>query len=211
MKLFLIALFAFCPWQLQAQSGGGGQTRMNESGWTVDTLKSHEDDMAALRQKLLDERNDHTKEMQQASDKRNSEAIQFVKESAALALTSAREANLKSEMQSDKRFESVNEFRKTLSDQTNTFIPRKEFDQAVAGLTDKLESNTKLLVSRIDLISNRVVEANAAQSGSSSVWVMLGVVCGLIFSAVTALVSVGGLIYMLATRKSQRSEAPSSS
>ena len=55
-------------------------------------------------------------------------------------------------------FEGVNEFRKALSDQTATFIPRAEFDAAHASLsaqvtavTDRMAALELRLTSRLDL------------------------------------------------------------
>jgi hypothetical protein len=177
---------------LLAQSGG--QTANNVSGWTTDTLKEMQQRMDELRQKFMDER-------QTASDKRTNEALLAVKESAALALESAKEANRKSELQSDKRFDSVNEFRKTLADQTSTFVPRPEFAAAMSSLTDKFESNTKLIMGRVDALSMRVTESQAVKTGSSEVWVSLGAIGMLIFTAIGSLISVIGFIYVLATRR----------
>lgn len=61
------------------------------------------------------------------------------------ALDAADRAVAKSEAASDKRFESVNEFRKTLSDQTRDFIPRTEAEQLFKTLNEKVEANTSRL------------------------------------------------------------------
>lgn len=51
----------------------------------------------------------------------------------------------KSEQASEKRFESVNEFRKTLSDQTNSFLPRVEYQAHHSALVDRVtEINDRL-------------------------------------------------------------------
>lgn len=47
---------------------------------------------------------------------------------ANAALQAAKEAVTKAEMATERRFESVNEFRQTLSDQAGTFISRTEFN-----------------------------------------------------------------------------------
>lgn len=55
-------------------------------------------------------------------------ALAAVKEATQAALTAAKEAVVKAENASEKRFEGVNEFRQTLSDQAATFISRSEFN-----------------------------------------------------------------------------------
>jgi hypothetical protein len=56
----------------------------------------------------------------------------------------------KAEVASDKRFESVNEFRGTLTDQQRTLIPRMEYEVAHMALIEKLEQLSK----RIDKLEN---------------------------------------------------------
>lgn len=97
----------------------GGETERQVSGWTVDTLKEY---VEALR------RDDQ-------------QAVQA-------ALLAAKEAVLKAENATEKRFESVNEFRKQLADQTNTFLARPEYnanhkalEDKVSGLTDRLNTS----------------------------------------------------------------------
>jgi hypothetical protein len=76
---------------------------MTEPGWTVETLKEHYDRVFAQQEKAVE-----------------------------AALAAAEKAVSKAEDAAEKRFESVNEFRQTLSDQTATFLTRKE---ALAALT----------------------------------------------------------------------------
>jgi len=52
----------------------------------------------------------------------------------ALALNSAEKAVTKAETATEKRFESVNEFRLTLSDQTKTFVTRGELYAALMAV-----------------------------------------------------------------------------
>lgn len=65
-------------------------------------------------------------------------AFQAAKEAVQAALSAADRAVSKAELAADKRFESVNEFRKTLDDQQRTLMPRAEADRAMMGLSDKL-------------------------------------------------------------------------
>lgn len=58
--------------------------------------------------------------------------------SVASALAAAKEAVLKAENASDKRFEGVNEFRATLADQQRTLMPRAEAELLVKGLETRL-------------------------------------------------------------------------
>ena len=93
-----------------------GETETRPSGWTVDTLKEY------IQQRFTDQ------------DK----AVQS-------ALSAAKEAVNKAETAADKRFEAVNEFRQTLSDQTSTFMSRTEYEAKYDALQKQLDVLTKLV------------------------------------------------------------------
>ena len=64
------------------------------------------------------------------------------------ALQAAKEAVIKAEIATEKRFEAVNEFRGTLTDQAATFVSRAEFnavrqayDDRIAALTTRLDKD----------------------------------------------------------------------
>src|SRR5512142_1452367 len=79
-------------------------------------------------------------------------ASQFVAAEKAVntALASAQEAVRKAETSTEKRFDSVNEFRSALSDQTKSFLPRSEYDSRHTDLERRI---------------GKLEEANAARSG----------------------------------------------
>lgn len=90
-----------------------GETEKQVSGWTVDTLKEYVESLRADDQK----------------------AVQA-------ALQAAKEAVLKAEVATEKRFASVNEFRGQLADQTNTLMPRQEYTVQHKALEDKITELT---------------------------------------------------------------------
>lgn len=67
------------------------------------------------------------------------------KESVLQALAAADRAVMKAETAAEKRFESVNEFRNTLSDQQRNLMPRSEVTAIVTALSDKIDVATKQL------------------------------------------------------------------
>ena len=67
-------------------------------------------------------------------------AFQAAKEAVQAALSAADRAVSKAELAADKRFESVNEFRKTLDDQQRTLMPREEANVQHRSVTDKLQN-----------------------------------------------------------------------
>jgi hypothetical protein len=85
------------------------------------------------------------------------------------ALAAADRAVQKAEVASDKRFDSVNEFRNTLSDQTRTLIPRTEAEQQFKDVGEKLAN----LTTRLNAIEDR-------GRGASDSWLILIAVIGVI-------------------------------
>lgn len=131
-----------------------------ESGWTIDTLYAHLSGMA-------DERDHRYEQRFLASEK----AVQA-------ALTSAKEAVLKAESATEKRFESVNEFRAQLSDQAHSFMPRAEYD----ARHESLVAATELLASRLDRI-----EGHSEGLSSGGQYTVMGLAA---LASIAAVVSV---------------------
>ena len=103
-----------------------GETQREESGWTVDTLKEYVTQRFTDNQKAVD-----------------------------AALVAQEKAIIKAETATEKRFESVNEFRQTLTDQTNTFMPRAESETRMQALAEKVNE-----------LTNRVNISDGAKQGA---------------------------------------------
>jgi hypothetical protein len=78
-----------------------------------------------------------------ASQKAVDAALAAQKEAITAALAAADRAVAKAESASEKRFEGVNEFRSTLSDQQRTLISRSEVEVMNRGLNEKIGQLTK--------------------------------------------------------------------
>jgi hypothetical protein len=98
-----------------------GETGASESGWTTDTLKAHFDELRRTDQETTNRR------------------FLGAEQAVNRALDAADKANVKSDAAIEKRFDGVNEFRKTLSDQTNTFMPRTEVEAIVKAQNEKID------------------------------------------------------------------------
>lgn len=94
-----------------------------------------------------------------AADKSNNEIslreyvdvrIDALDKAVITALNAADRAVLKSEVASDKRFDSVNEFRESLNDQNRTLMPRAEAEQAMRGMAEKIDELTKRIAANED-------------------------------------------------------------
>lgn len=97
-------------------------------------------------------------------------ALAAAKEAGQAALTAAKEATTKAEVASEKRFESVNEFRKTLSDQTATFLPRSEADARMNGLSEKIDDFKTATVAAQSNIETRLATYAGRSGGAASLW-----------------------------------------
>lgn len=89
-------------------------------------------------------------------------ALVAAKDALTAALASAEKAIAKAEQASDKRFESVNEFRQSLSDQTGTFIARNEYSVQYSAIADRLTSLEK---SRSEMLGKTSVSDPAVSEG----------------------------------------------
>lgn len=106
-------------------------------------------------------------------DERDRQYVQrFDAQQAAVvaALAAAKEAVTKAENASDKRFESVNEFRKTLDDQTKTFLTRDAYSSAHKALEDQVAASAAAIAS----LDNRIVQLTSASSGAGDAARWLG-------------------------------------
>lgn len=98
-----------------------GDVENNLSAWTTETLKAHFD------QRFLD------------NDRAVQAALVSQEKAVSAALVAAEKAVTKAEFAAEKRFDSVNEFRRTLADQTNTFIPRTEAHLSLDALRKEVD------------------------------------------------------------------------
>jgi hypothetical protein len=76
----------------------------------------------------------------------------------SLALAAAEKAIDKADIATEKRFEGVNEFRATLTDQARTFIGRPEYTTAQKSLNDKLD----IAASRLSRLEGRLAGYTSA-------------------------------------------------
>jgi hypothetical protein len=79
------------------------------------------------------------------------------------ALAAADRAVNKAEIASEKRFENMNEFRGALADSARLLMPRAEYEQAMRGITNKVE----LLESRVNARDDR-------SAGEGQGWTKIG-------------------------------------
>lgn len=82
-------------------------------------------------------------------------AFVAAEKATATALTSAEKAVGVAAASNEARFQSVNEFRKTLSDQAQNFLPRQEYATAHQALEDKVATNVNAIAAMTPTIVPR--------------------------------------------------------
>jgi hypothetical protein len=138
------------------------ETPKEETDWTVDTLKEYIMQRMADNQRVVD-------------------ATFVAQEKAvAAALAATKEAVIKAETATEKRFESVNEFRAQLADQTSTLMPRQEYTVQHRALEDKLTD-----------LTNRINTSSGQVEGSK-------ITMGKIYAAIAAVGAILAMIVLLA-------------
>jgi hypothetical protein len=82
------------------------------------------------------------------------------------ALAAADRAVAKSETASEKRFESVNEFRGALADSARLLMPRLEVEQIIKSVVDRVEANN----AKIDAVTSRINSRDDRGRGMGEIW-----------------------------------------
>jgi hypothetical protein len=140
-------------------------TQKNTAGWSLETAIDYllglvNEKYEHLRRDIT-EKDDHVRTLIVGNDKRyeqrfdaSQKALEVgfaaakaavdasfaaQKEAINAALAAADRAVTKAELATEKRFESVNEFRGTLDNQQRTLIPRSEVDKMFQAMTEKVD------------------------------------------------------------------------
>lgn len=154
--------------------------RSSPRGWTVDTLAEYLiARISAVESSFIQISNER--------EERNKERFSSMKTSVDAALSASDKAIGKAEQATEKRFESVNEFRSTLSDQASTFLPRSEYSV-----------QHKTLVDTSDLNNQRLARIEANMIGKSQGISSMGAVALGLFAGLSALAAISMLIFTIA-------------
>lgn len=79
----------------------------------------------------------------------------------------------KAETATEKRFEGVNEFRATLSDQQKTFLTATEYKSAHQNLVDLVNASAKTTADTILTQKERIDKIENMKTGGQSTWMMI--------------------------------------
>lgn len=121
-----------------------GETEKAPSGWTVDSAMAH---LLALREA---DRH-HYDAMREGDNLRHEQRFVAQEKAVTNALASSKEAVTKADTASEKRFDSVNEFRQMVNDVVSRMMPRTEAESGMATNAEKIDA----LAARIDRTEGR--------------------------------------------------------
>lgn len=111
------------------------------------------------------------------NDKALQAALVSQEKAVQAALTAAKEAVSKAEVAAEKRFDNQNEFRGQLSDQANTFLPRKEYDVQHQALADNVRD-----------LTDRFNKSEGKSSGVGATWAIVVTIITIGIALVTAVI-----------------------
>lgn len=170
--------------------------------WNVETLRAHVVALLAALDARMTERHEAAqkaielafsaqKDDIQAAFMSQKEALSTAflaqKEAVNAALASADRAVSKAELASEKRFESVNEFRATLADQQRTLMPRSESEANNRALSEKLDTNVQVLTDKIAANTRALTTSHDVKTGEKFGWQYAVAVIGLVMMILGAL------------------------
>lgn len=102
------------------------------------------------------------------------------------AITEIEKSEEKTEVATNKRFDSVNEFRAALSDQTANFIPRAEYIAYHIALEEKVDNHG----SRLDTIEAIKTGASETFRGISANVALLGTLIAIFIGVISLIITI---------------------
>lgn len=121
---------------------------------------------------------EHFEKLLAEKDRRDQQRFDASTSAIDFALNAAKEAVTKAESANERRFESVNEFRATLSDQAGTFISRLEFE----SMRDTTSERIRELTARVDRTEGRSTGLSAGWGFLVGAVTLVGVVIAMVIN-----------------------------
>ncbi len=143
---------------------------MPETSTGKELLTQEISDLEKRITSLMGERRDFFITLIEERTKHNNLRFEAAEKAVMQALTASKDAVAKAEMASEKRFDSVNEFRNTLKDQQSTLMTRIEAEARFKSIEEKIDAMK-----------------GSSAAGANWLW-------GLIVSAVVAVAIVAGTV-----------------
>ena len=96
----------------------------------------------------------------------------------------------KAEVATEKRFESVNEFRAQLSDQQKTFLTANEYKSAHQNLLDLVSTSSKTTADIILTQKERIDKIDNIKQGGSQMWILIVGVIGICMGIASFIINI---------------------
>jgi len=169
------------------------------SSWTTDQIRELIESVNVERDRRYDQRFDYIEQKIDngfaTAKEAVASALTAAKEAVAAEAKSAKEAITKQEIATEKRFESVNEFRSQLKDQQVTLLPRAEADGRFSQLRDLVDKQD----SRIGILERSESRGAGSESAAQLARQNAARITALMVTiALSVLGLTVGLIYFLA-------------
>lgn len=160
-----------------------GETEQNISGWTTDTLHAHLMGMIVARDTMYAQAIKAIYDLMDAHAAKGTERFNEKDLRDEQRFQGLQRAIDKAETAVGDKFESVNEFRAQLGDQSRTFLPRLEYDRAHTDLVERVDQMRTGFADHLSVLDKLVGENTARKGGIDATWaaviVALGVLIGL--------------------------------
>ncbi len=108
------------------------------------------------------------------------EAVVHLRETLTAAMLSQKEAVTKAEESSDRKFESVNEFRGTLADQQRMLMPRNEVDVLMRGMYEKIDAQNTTIKEQNERVIALTATVSGKKEGQSNSWGFVSGIIGIV-------------------------------
>lgn len=189
-----------------------GETKEDISGWTTDTLHAHVSRMLFEIDRRYEQRftDAEVRQQQRYEDQVKAIDAAMIAQRTAIdaAMLAADKATTLFAQTAKEKFETVNEFRGTLTDQAATFIPRKEVEaiidrinEHIAAISARLDkfAEKALVMSEYDRISTmmnlnaeRLTRIESKGKGVQASWGVAVVIVTIMIAAIGLYISVKG-------------------
>jgi hypothetical protein len=124
------------------------------------------------------------------AEDRTVERFGNAKDAVASALAASQAAVAKSEMATEKRFEAVNEFRETLSDQNRTFVRSIEYNAQHTAMIDKIDIIAKQATATDSIVRSKL---STVASGPAFLIGTISVMTVIVLALISGAIALGSL------------------
>lgn len=150
-----------------SNGSGGGETGKEPSGWSIDTLRSHIEQMFVEQDKRYEQR--------------------FVAQENAVekALESIGKATDKSERDIERWRAASNEWRNAMDDREAKFVQYETFDARTKGMTDQYQARLSGIDHQLSALDSKIDDLTRSRDLAAGRQAAQVAIIGLIFATIT--------------------------